>query len=234
MTHAIFIKSFPGDAEWLSYALRSIRKYAKGFTEVVIAVPEGMAVATQGIERVVHVGDHAKPYLYQQLVKLNADLYTACDWIRFCDSDTIFNREYVAGEDIHDGKARWMITPIEKAGSDAAAAWVPVMSRFYGFTPRYEFMRRMGQTVPRWALGCFRDYCQRWHGKSMQEYILEQDAMSFSEFNVLGMYLHGNHPHSFNWWNTEELGVPNDPMSQFWSHGGITNEIRETLEKAVA
>jgi len=111
---------------------------------------------------------------------------------------------------------------------------VPVMTRFYGVTPRYEFMRRMGQVIPRWAYGCFRDFAYRWHGKSLEAYVMDQPGHQFSEFNCCGHWLHGNFPDAFHFHNTETDGVPPSVVSQFWSWSGLTNEERATLEEAVA
>ena len=40
MTTDIFIKSYRGDFEWLPGCLHSIQKYATGFRDVVIVVPD--------------------------------------------------------------------------------------------------------------------------------------------------------------------------------------------------
>src|SRR4029077_1542764 len=101
MTCSILVKSFPKDFGWLSYCLKSIHKFASGFEEVVVIIPDDCDLPLTA-ERLVKVhepgpsatnaGHHGTGYAYQQVVKMNSDKYCTSDFILHIDSDTIFTR----------------------------------------------------------------------------------------------------------------------------------------------
>lgn len=233
MSAAIFIRSHSSDFCWLSYCLKSIHKYARDFSEIVVALPDGHNLPLTA-ERVVFVPDLQPGYMGQQVSKLYADHYTDAENIVMMDSDSVFNQPVTPDLWFRDGKPIWMMTPMNKVSPDAVAAWAPVLEKFFGIAPSYEFMRRIGQCIPRWALAAFREYCRAQHGCSLEDYIMRQPGKEFSEFNCIGAYLHGNHHDRIHWHNTETDGVPPSVVSQFFSHGGITPEIRAILEQATA
>ena len=97
MKTSIFIKTCLKDLEWLSYSLRSIRKFCKGFHEVVIVADDdckGVIEPMLSGERLLLSPVHHNGYIQQQIIKCNAWVYVNNpDAILYVDSDVIFFRE---------------------------------------------------------------------------------------------------------------------------------------------
>jgi len=256
VTCSILIKSFPKDFGWLSYCLKSIHKFALGFEEVVVVIPEGSDLPLTA-ERLVKVhepgpsatnaGHHGAGYAFQQVVKMNADKYCKSDFVLHIDSDTIFTRPvnplsfiYQQASVCADGswvemKPMWLMTPFKDIlpTDKNLVAHVEAMRNFSGIDPEFEYMRRMGQVIPRWAYGCFREYCLSKHGKTFEQYAMSQGFRGISEFNLIGQFLHREFPNFIHFHDTR-FGVPESVVMQSWSWNGITPEIRDKMEKILA
>ena len=232
MTTAIFIKSYPKDFEWLRYCLKSINKFATGFSEIVLVIPEGTDYPGTA-ERVVKVEEKAPGYMWQQVCKMYADQYTTADNISFVDADCVFTEPVTPETFMTDGKPDWLHTPWEKIAATTRAAWGDVMRRCIGQEAPAEFMRRHPQLIPRWALQEFRGFVADRHGVSLEHYIMNQPSGHFSEFNCIGFYLWLCHHDKIHWMNTEDY-LPPTVLTQRWSHGGITPEIRAEIEAVLA
>lgn len=239
MKVSIFIRSFDGDFPWLSYCLRSIHKFAHGFHEIVIAIPEGQKLDHLTKERIVYVKAGKDDYVQQQVDKLNADFYCEGDMVVNLDSDTIliepvnpcsFTFGLRAYPDLQ-GSPLWLMTPIEKVLSNDpnTHAWKRAMTKFSGVGPQWEYMRRIGQMIPKWAYVCFREFCLRKHGKTFEQWASEQNR-EVSEFNLIGQFLHINFPNFIHFHDTT-YGIPEAVVKQYWSRGGLTDEIRTEMEE---
>lgn len=232
MKVSIFIRSFEGDMPWLTYCLRSVHKFAMDFHEVVVAVPENTKVDHLTKERVVFVKAGADDYVQQQVDKLHADLYCEGDAALNLDSDTILIGPVTPGDFMMNGeKPLWLMTPIEKVLSNDpnTHAWKRAMTKFSGVDPQWEYMRRIGQMIPRWAYGCFREFCLRTHGKTFEQWAVEQNR-ECSEFNLIGQFLHLNFPNFIHFHDTT-YSLPEAVVKQYWSRGGLTDEIRAEMEE---
>lgn len=246
MTCSILVKSFPKDFGWLSYCLKSIHKFAVGFSEIVVIIPDDsdLQLTAERLVKIHEPGppatsiyDHGSGYAFQQVVKMNADKYCTSDFILHIDSDTIFTR-MVRPIDLmyHTSEFGWMpvwmmtpfmdILPTDKN----LAAHVEAMRAFSGIDPEFEYMRRMGQMIPRWAYGCFREYCLTRHGKTFEQYAMAQGFRGISEFNLIGQFLHREFPNFIHFHDTR-FGIPECFVMQSWSWDGITPEIRDKMEK---
>lgn len=246
MTCSIFIKSFPKDFGWLSYCLKSIHKFATGFEEIVVVIPDDSDLQlTQ--ERVVKIPepgpsatsiyDHGFGYAYQQVVKMNADKYirTCSDYICHFDSDCIFTRPVTPQDLMVDGKPLWLMTPFKEIlhTDKNLGAHVESMRNFSGMDPEFEYMRRHSQVIPRWAYGCFRDYVQTQHGRNFEQWALSQQFRGVTEFNFMGQFLHREFNRFIHFHDTR-FGVPESYVKQYWSWDGITPEIRAEVERILA
>lgn len=214
----IFIKTWKGDAIWHEHCLRSIDKYCTGFRNVV-----------QNHE------EHERGYLYQQVVKLNADRYTDADYILHTDSDTLFTVPVKPQAFIHNGKTDWHYEPfasaLQKEG-DGALAWKRAMEKFIGEEPQHEFMRRHPEMIPRWLYQAFRTFCWEKHGCSVEQYVMSQKE--FSEWNVLGFYAWTYHRESFNWINDSQDDYVK-VVHQFWTgpHNQTLDQRHERAKQAI-
>lgn len=238
MKVSIFIRSFEGDFPWLTYCLKSIHKFAHGFHEIVVAIPEGSKLDLTK-ERIVYVKAGKDDYVRQMSDKLNADLYCEGGAVLNLDSDTILIKS-VTPEDFMYLKAvaghyeqvpLWLMTPIQNVLSNDpnTHAWKRCMTKFSGIEPSMEYMRRIGQLIPKCAYGCFRDFCQRKHNKTFEQWASEQNR-EVSEFNLIGQFLHLNFPDLIHFHDTT-YGIPESVVKQYWSRGGLTDEIRAEMEE---
>lgn len=230
MTTSIFIKSCPSDFEFLSYCLRSIERFCTGFKECVVLIPEGSDLPLTK-ERIVKVKERGDPYVYQQILKLSADEYTDSDFCWNIDSDCVVTKPVTPYTFMADGKPIWLMTPIKNVLSNDpnTHAWNRAMKKFSGVDSEWEFMRRIGQTIPRWAYGCFRDFCQRKHGKTFEQWAQEQNR-EVSEYNLAGQFLYLNFPNFIHFHDTT-YSLPEEVVRQYWSRGGLTDEIRAEMEE---
>jgi hypothetical protein len=237
LTCDIFIKSFPGDYEWLEYCLRSIAKFATGFRNVVVIVPKmsmdggiwppGMGTVSV---RIIDVEEPQNGYLFQQVCKLNADKYTDADFVLFMDSDCIFTRPVTPETFMRDGKIMWLMTPMDKAREDQRAAWISVMTKWMNKAPEYEFMHRHPFMFPRWFFEKIRGFCASQHSQALDNYILKQPGRAFSEFNCAGFLAYEHFRDRFEWINTATDQVPPATVLQNWSPAGLTEATKAELE----
>lgn len=237
MRTVIFIRSFRKDFEYLSFCLRSIQKYARGFDEIVVVVPEGHEKELQHLtaERVTTTHDGHPGYLAQQDTKVHADTYAPhADFLVHIDSDCVFTQPVTPETFMREGKPLWLVTPWTHMSADDKRSWYHVMCKCVQDCPPYEMMRRHGICLPRWSYKAFRDFIQKTHGITATEYIMSQPAHEFSEFNCLGFYLWLHHRDKFSWWNTAEEGVPPTVLDQYWSHEPMSDETRRKLTNALA
>jgi hypothetical protein len=230
MTTDIFIKSYHKDFPWLSYCLRSIQKFASGFKEIVIVIPDTDDLSHLTAERVVKVKEYGEPYMFQQSVKMHADLYSDADAFVYMDSDCVFTEPVTPESFLTDGRPDWLYTPWEKVGEDAQRAWGEVMTKCIGKPPPAEFMRRSAQLIPRWALQEFRGFIAERHEVSLEHYIMSQPGRYFTEYNCIGFYLWLHHRDKVNWINTEER-LPPSVVRQFWSWGGLNGDVKEEIKR---
>ncbi len=241
MTCSILIKSFRKDFAWLAYCLKSIHKFARGFEEVVVVIPDtdDLHLTAERLIKIHEPGpsaaspaNHGTGYTYQQVVKMNADKYTTSDYVCHLDSDCIFVKPVTPKDLMVDGKPLWMMTPfadILPHDKNLPAHFESIKS-FSGIEPTMEYMRRHSQVIPRWAYGCFRDYVQQRHGKSFETWAMEQKFRGVTEFNFIGHFLHREFPNFIHFHDTR-FGIPDSYVMQSWSWDGITPEIRDKMEK---
>jgi hypothetical protein len=232
----IFIRSYQQDLNWLSYCLRSLHKFASGFTEIMVAVPgnEFPLFSHLTAETVIPVHDADPKYLCQQATKMYADAHTGADAILHFDSDMIMTAPVTPDFFFKDGKPIWVITPWTTIYGDEKKAWFHVMAKALRECPPYEFMRKCAVIVPRWIYAEFRAHMEKVHGIPLDAYIMSQPGHEYSEYNCLGFYAWLYHRDKFHWHDTSVDGVPTWPFRQFWSYSGLTQQERNEMEIALA
>lgn len=233
MKTAIFIRSYHGDFKWLKYCLASIKKYARGFSEVVIVVPisSQRALKTSKLitdEQVYYCRDYANDYLGQQVTKLEAFRYTDAERILFIDSDTVFITETTPETFMRDNKIWLYKTPYLPDILGQAMCWKQRTEDALSFPVEYEYMRRFPlmywtdtlKKVESYMLGM---------GKPLEKYILSQNGNDFSEFNLIGAYAEKFEGDRYLFLDTQTEPIIPAVAKQYWSWGGITNEIQAEL-----
>lgn len=233
MTFSIFVKSYSPDFGWLQYCLRSITKFASGFSETVVVIPETAHLElTQ--EKVIKIKEPcSEGYTSQQIVKMNADKYCSGDYIVFTDSDTIFTKPITPNDLMIEGKPLWLMTPMAEvtAADNNARSHERAMKEFAGHDSEWEMMRRLPVVVPRWAFPAFREYCQEKHGKTFQEWAMTQPHRQVTEFNHLGMFLYEHYRNWIHFHDTRH-SIPPAFVLQKWSWiSGGADTAREEFEE---
>jgi hypothetical protein len=195
-------------------------------------------------ESAMSPGNHGAGYAFQQVVKMNADKHCTSDFILHMDSDTIFTqpvtpesfmlpKQPVANQ--WELQPMWLMTPFKDIlpTDKNLVAHVEAIRNFSGIDPEFEYMRRMGQVIPRWAYGCLREYCLSKHGQTFEQYAMSQGFRGISEFNLIGHFLHREFQNFIHFHDTR-FGIPESCVMQSWSWNGITPEIRDKMEKILA
>lgn len=244
MTCDVFLRSYAGDVAWVPYALRSLNRFVTGIRDVVIVVPANDYDKFKALSLTREILASSRfqdrlGYMDQMNDKLYADLYTDANLILFWDSDVVAIRPFSPKDLMIDGKPRWLHTPYSKlinADGTPATPWQPITEKAIGIHPDHEFMRAHPVLAPRTALMEFREYMIAEHKMPLSDYIAQQPNRAFSEWNAIGAWAYyvRRDPDLFSFWNTEEKGVPEPFVRQFWSWSGITTEIRTEMEKLLA
>ncbi len=168
------------------------------------------------------------PYIFQQIVKLNADQYTDSDRILYMDSDTIFTQPVTPESFVTEKGLIWLHESYVKLGDPSAAARQPHVSHFIQNEVAHEFMRRHPHIIKRESLAAIRDFCQRQHSMDIGTYAYRP---YFSEFNIMGAYLYHYAPEGYDFKQPEEVPTY---VWQGFSWGGLTEAIKADMEKALA
>lgn len=227
MNASIFIKTCRKDFEWLQWCLRSIRRYGRGFKELVIVCDESgrsdlSFVNTEGA-KVQFCRDHHNGYIHQQMVKLAADTKCASENILFVDSDCVFFAPFCPEDFMRNGKPILLKTRYGALGD--GDVWKGITESYLGGTVEWEYMRRMPMMLSSITLRKLRSAYPR-----LLDQLDELSDRRFSEFNALGAFADRDHPEIYTIIDTE-TEIPPRVAEQFWSWGGIHPD---TLQKIKA
>lgn len=226
MTTSIFIRTYSKDLVWLNYALQSIHKFGKGFLEIVVCIPENQKHLLDHLtaERVVTCPVYENDYIGQQISKLNAHRYCNGDYILFTDSDCIFTEPFTPDDFMRDGKPILLKTHYSKVG-DAIAFQKPT-EKCLGRKVEYEFMRRHPSLYLKRTI----KYLHHLY-PDILNYLLNEPVEGISEFNILGAFTAGSSEfENYTILDTETNELPPLKLKQYWSWGGLTNEIKTEIE----
>lgn len=241
----IFIRTYHKDLEWLEYCLRSIAKYATGYRDIIICIPKSQAHLLNRFgltrEKVVTCREYKADYIGQQLTKLRAFEYTDAEAILYTDSDCVFSGPFDVCEMLHNGSPIVYKTEYSKVGD--AICWKEPTEKYLGYPVEYEYMRRQ-------PLLFYTDTIKKVHNLIAQR---ENEILlrgTFSEFNLLGAYAEKNESDRYHFVNTDtvihnqegktvsdklamadQTGIKKLNLLQFWSWGGLTDEIKAELNE---
>jgi hypothetical protein len=240
MRTAIFIKSYPGDYRWLGYCLRSIKKYVTGFSEVVVAVPEGGDIP-KGDYRTVHVADwteRKKPgapspgYYHQMFVKLCADLHcNGADYVFLVDSDCVFREKFDISEMFaEDGRPKLLRRTWEEAGE--GKIWKKPAEEALGWECPFDTMVCHPTIYHRDEFPALRKHIETLHSMPFEDYVKSRER--FIEFVTMGNFILKTCPDKYKVIdNATDAGEYPSPLLQHWSWGGMTPEITRSLKELV-
>jgi len=243
----IFIVSYWKDFPWLEYALKSIAKYCRGFAGVTVAIPEkdigDFAFLHQKftwVKRKSYPEVEGKGMVQHMEIMARADEFVpqGTDYVLHHDSDGIFNVQTTPEDFFRNDKPVYLYRTWESlTGHDGVvsdcAQWREPTDAQLGFPSEVYTMCVNTQMMPIQFYKAYRQHLEYNHG-NLHEYFISgknsfpQDRM---DFTAMGAYAFNALAHRFQWFDVES-GDPHPPDRKraFWSHGGITPEIRAEIE----
>lgn len=230
MKTSILIVSHAKDIRWAKFCLFSIKQFATGFYEVVVAVPTADIGAFADTAQATGVRlvpfDQARPplgHLDHEVQKCMADKYCpTTDCVMHVDSDCFFRAPVTPDTYFHDGKPVLLIQDFNNAGP--ARCWKASTEKALGHAVKYETMRRHPAVHYLGVYENLRDAVSRAHRCHFSQYVLSQptNPIGFSEFNCLGQIaLLPQWRDRYTVINVDFAPYPQSPLVQFWSHGPL-------------
>jgi len=220
----IFIRSYRGDFNWLQYCLQSIKKYAHGFGKIHLCINADDYPLLPPCDAEVHlVSSWPDGYIQQQNDKLFCDQFCGSPYVLVLDSDCILTQELKPEDLFIEGKPVWLYESVP----DGASPWPPIVQEALGFKPEFEFMRRHPFLMPKDELVAFRQFMFNKHGEALNVWLKKRPYRRFSEFNSFGAWCYNQRYNAFTWMSPAEFPTY---VKQFWSWGGLTQEIKNEIE----
>lgn len=234
----IFIRTYSKDFQILKYCLKSIKKFASGYRNIILCVREkeydqllqqlNVEISDCTIIKAVNFSDEID-YCGQQISKLNAHNHTNAEYICFVDSDCIFYNYVNLEEAFFDENKKLILLKDYWNDVGDALCWKPCLSKLELLT-EYEFMRRIPQVYPTSIFSPIKKIIESkmgtsWHVGCLQIY----NEYKLSEFNIMGsyMYMYDKENTNFLFSNDNKIIIP---TKQFWSysfHNDTENRFSE-------
>lgn len=232
---SVLTVTFDKDLPWLNQSFRSYNTFCKDYRSYNVVVDDHEQDCEHTLEWLKenhvnhHVNHEAKHvpvgYVRQQYMKFFADQYVPedTDWICHVDSDSIFYEQHTPDIYFHEGKPVMLYTPYDRiTGCDH---WQTLTTKALKLPApvENEFMRRMPLLYPRWLTQELRDWFPTNHGKSLINYMVEQD--NFTEYNFMGAYCWEHHRDLYHWVDTTQSTFSRLPFLQEHSHGDFDQKL---------
>lgn len=235
MKTEILIVSYSKDKPYLEYCLRSIRKFATGFSGTTVVVPSVEAsdfasmIAGFGMTMKTYERDQnaVKWHLHAQAQKHRADDYCqGADFVLHTDSDCVFTEPVIPEDYFTDGKPVMLFESYTRIPD---SPWRNVTGIALRRPVEFEFMRRHPQVNPIGIYHPLREYINRVHGVPFEQHVLAQKpdfVWGWSEHNVIGAFAYYSPEWNqrYCWWEVGKRPTPHEKLAQFWSLAPIDKE----------
>lgn len=226
----ILIVSFLHDLPYLVHNLRSIQKFATGFGDVVVVVPES---EVEGFWEVPQLGaklltykrteDTRKWHIHAQAQKCLADKHCpTADFILHTDSDCLFVEPVSPADYFEDGLPVMLMKSY--ALLPAYFPWQAIVKNAFGYDPIYEFMQRHPQVNPRALYPAMRQMFEEKNGMDFEQWVLTlrpDYPWGITEHNFLGAFAYWTREfhEQYRWIDlaTEPHPISSRKLLQFWS-----------------
>jgi len=227
MTISLFVRSYDKDFEWLAYSVKSMRKNLIGVDDRILVVPTtttNIPVDIRSFFDRVETSIETHPgYIAQQIDKIRAYKYCKHPNILFSDSDCIYYKPFDACKCLtEEGRAIVYKTLYTMIHRDARV-WQNITYKVIGIKPKWEYMRAF-PILHKAAVCEFLDTLP-----SYNKYLKEVTGHNLSEFNALGLLAENIYPYLYEFIDTSTCPKM-QVAKQYWSWGGITDEIRKELD----
>lgn len=238
----IVIVSFLPDLEWIDFSLRSMAKYATGFSGVTIIVPwddlgsflpfESMRTKDGAPVRVKkYVDVQGKGMLMHEVMICSADLYCPeADFIMHMDSDCLFHEAVTPDDYMNNGKPDLLMVRYSSFPAGRAEyRWQKNVMRALGYSSDhviFETMQRHPAVHVRKLYTAMRARVEEVHRCPFNQFVIEQEnswPQGFAEFPTLGAYAYWKFTEEYNFIEIEKPDIQSHPKTahkatQFWSH----------------
>ncbi|SRR5258708_3957506 len=238
----ILIVSFAPDAEWLTYCLRSLQRYASGFSKINVVFPN----RDDSIMRSICINYNANPIGYDEpppplghlshnIAKTSADIYCPdATHVVHIDSDCIITNYFTPDMLFHNDKPILIRQLYKDVGP--AICWKGPAEKALGFETPYETMRRMPLIHDINVYPAVRNHIEQVHNMSFSKYVLQQKPTypcGFCEFNTIGSFALMRMPELYSIATPPDNNIVEIPIKQLWSHGGVSNDVRQWCEEVI-
>lgn len=220
----IFIRTYPPDLPWLKWCLKSLEanwRETEYSTEIVISCDSVCLPAIEELKCSIPTRACAEEqwedgYIFQQYVKLRADLYTEADVILFLDSDNVVMRPISVRDFGQHSRITMPFDYYRTLGK--TVPWQQVVTEVMGRSPDKEYMRRFPILHWRDAIRGTRFHIESTHRRPLDEILRARPLRSMSEFNCIGFWCEIAMPNKY--WFVESRYNPNpEPIvKQFHSY----------------
>lgn len=241
MNTSILICSYKRDFPYLKFCIRSINKYARGFHEVVIQIPDtdwteftdliGPEIMSQNEVKYVPIAGKEWPgkgFLWHEAQILHADkLCRNADFISHMDSDAFFTEPVTPETFIKDGKPYLQYESFDSIGKrhPGVLEWQKCTQACLPFDVKLETMRGLPHTYEINTYEKTRDLMMLHTKMDVNEYIMQQRnefPQTFCEHVTLGnvaLQCFANDYEAINMEHQENKDRSRYPVIQLWSHG---------------
>lgn len=235
----IFIKTYHKDFVWLEYCLKSIKKYARGFRDIVIVSDNTGHIIPSSITDVLPVKiyyvnlpskaptyvEHGLGYLWQQFVKLTWYKYSDAHQVLVLDSDEMLTKSISPESFKTNEKFDWFYRDWEKAGS--GICWRESTEFLLNKQSKYDAMALTGFVLQKETSIALKNHlCSLHKCDELWDITIKYNLKTCSEFNLFGNFIHLYGRTEYNLViNEDTTKYINSTINKEWSWGGISNEI---------
>jgi hypothetical protein len=233
-----FICTYRKDFPYLEWCLKSVAKFATGFSGLKLLVPnddveEATRLTQCGIPFPAQVIGYKEwegrgmTHHMRQIVY--ADTFTDADWCCHIDADCILLEHCTPETFMRDGKPILQYEPFSIIGKrhEGVLEWQRVTERCLPFRIKFETMRGHGMCLPRCVYSKTREQIERKVNASVDAYLhtVKNDYPNgFCEFVTLGNVAMEFFRDKFYLVNNSDKPNPERsdfPVGQFWSHAPL-------------
>lgn len=247
----ILIVTYWKDFPWLAYALKCIHKHAKGFQGVTLAVPDKDVGALNEQCAGFFEGVTVKPYkevegkgmLQHMAVMATAEevVPAGTEFVLHMDADCMFKEPVTPATYIKNEKPYYVVRSYDslidsktRVVSDCMQ-WKPVVEDSLRTPVTMYTMCRHPSVFPIAFYKRFRNYIQSKQGMGFLPYVLSRRnefPQTFADFPTMGAFAYQFMRDKFEWVDISAGNhlAPKDKLMAFWSHGGITEAIKQEIE----
>lgn len=239
----IFIKTYYKDFKWLEYCIKSIKKFCKGFRDVVIVSDDDGNKIPENIKNIMPLKIFYEKvptnidfmdkvgYNWQQYIKLNWIKYTDADVVFIFDSDYMITHDITPNDFKINDKYYWIYRMWNTAGD--AQCWKESTDKILGLNTINESMAAPCSVFTRNTTNKFHEFINnKYKTNDFWEMITKEKIDKFSEFNIYGNYIFHLFDEDYEKVMLDESKhLPNHRIIQSWSWGGLNEKEKKKREE---